>query len=104
VLLTERGSQAQDRRRFAAGEGRSPAKGGKSPETESRRGQGRKLSQASGSGREGFLKTEYGRTGQSTVPVRCTPDNAQEKRSSSARQPVHRTLHSAVSGAHRTIR
>jgi hypothetical protein len=25
-----------------------------------------------------FLKTEYGRTGQSTVPVRCTPNSAQE--------------------------
>jgi hypothetical protein len=24
-----------------------------------------------------FFKTRYGRTGQSTVPVRCTPDNAQ---------------------------
>jgi hypothetical protein len=24
-----------------------------------------------------FLKTGYGRTGQSTVPVWCTPDNAQ---------------------------
>jgi hypothetical protein len=26
---------------------------------------------------EGFLKTVYGRTGQSTVPVPCTPDSAQ---------------------------
>jgi hypothetical protein len=25
-----------------------------------------------------FFKTRYGRTGQSTVPVRCTPDSAQE--------------------------
>jgi hypothetical protein len=25
-----------------------------------------------------FLKTEYRRTGQSTVHVRCTPDSAQE--------------------------
>jgi hypothetical protein len=33
-----------------------------------------------GLGRErgkNFLKTEYGSTGQSTVPVRCTPDSAQ---------------------------
>jgi hypothetical protein len=33
-----------------------------------------------GLGREqgkGFLKTEYGHTGQSTMPVRCTPDSAQ---------------------------
>ena len=28
-------------------------------------------------GLEAFLKTRYGRTGQSTVPVRCTPDSAQ---------------------------
>jgi hypothetical protein len=35
---------------------------------------------ASGAGRgKDFLKTGYGRTGQSTVPVRCTPDSAQEK-------------------------
>ena len=26
---------------------------------------------------KGFLKTGYGRTGQSTVHVRCTPDSAQ---------------------------
>jgi hypothetical protein len=26
---------------------------------------------------KGFLKIEYGRTGQSTVPVWCTPDSAQ---------------------------
>jgi hypothetical protein len=34
---------------------------------------------ASGSARARgrFLKTRYGRTGQSTVPVRCTPDSAQ---------------------------
>ena len=35
--------------------------------------------QASGArGGKIFLKTGYGRTGQSTVPVRCTPDSAQE--------------------------
>jgi hypothetical protein len=36
--------------------------------------------EASGSGASWgpfFLKTRYGRTGQSTVPVRCTPDSAQ---------------------------
>jgi hypothetical protein len=27
-----------------------------------------------------FFKMRYGRTGQSTVPVRCTPDSAQENR------------------------
>jgi heterodisulfide reductase subunit C len=31
------------------------------------------------SGWRSFFKTRYGRTGQSTVPVRCTPDSAQEK-------------------------
>jgi hypothetical protein len=30
------------------------------------------------SGWRPFFKTRYGRTGQSTVPVRCTPDSAQE--------------------------
>jgi hypothetical protein len=29
-----------------------------------------------GLGLEAFFKTHYGRTGQSTVPVRCTPDRA----------------------------
>jgi hypothetical protein len=55
--------------------------------------------------REGkeFLKTEYGRTGQSTVPVRCTPDSAQEKEELARARPVHRTVHSVVSGAHRTV-
>jgi hypothetical protein len=31
------------------------------------------------SGWRPFFKMHYGRTGQSTVPVRCTPDSAQEK-------------------------
>jgi hypothetical protein len=31
------------------------------------------------SGWRPFFKTRYGRIGQSTVPVWCTPDNAQEK-------------------------
>jgi hypothetical protein len=35
VLLTERGSQAQDRWRVAAGEGRSPARGSRCRESES---------------------------------------------------------------------
>jgi hypothetical protein len=30
-----------------------------------------------GCGLEAIFKTRYGRTGQSTVPVRCTPDSAQ---------------------------
>jgi hypothetical protein len=50
-----------------------------------------------------FLKTDYGRTGQSTVPVRYTPNSAQERADLRARL-VHRTMHSEVSGAHRTVR
>jgi hypothetical protein len=37
----------------------------------------KRQSMASGSGREKVLKTNYGRTGQTTVPVRCTPDSTQ---------------------------
>jgi hypothetical protein len=33
----------------------------------------------SGSGWRPFFKMRYERTGQSTVPVRCTPDSTQEK-------------------------
>jgi hypothetical protein len=36
-----------------------------------------KMSLWLGCGLEAFFKTRYGRTGQSTVPVRCTPDSAQ---------------------------
>ena len=62
----------------AAGEKRSTAGAGKSPETEeAERSQGRK--EASGLARAGgrFFKTRDGHTGQSTVAVRCTPDSAQ---------------------------
>jgi hypothetical protein len=64
---------------------RSPERGGR------RRGSGNRQRQRdrqraerkqAGLGREqgkGFLKTSYGHTGQSTVPVRCTPDSAQER-------------------------
>jgi hypothetical protein len=38
-----------------------------------------KRASGSVSGWRPFFKTRYGRTGQSTVPVRCTPDSAQEK-------------------------
>jgi hypothetical protein len=80
-LLTERGQESSTgrgrRRAVDAGEGWSLA-GLRSPETEREAGQrGEEMSLGSGSGREGFLKTEYGRTGQSTVSVRCTPDSAQ---------------------------
>jgi hypothetical protein len=39
----------------------------------------RERSLGSGSGGEGFLKTGYGHTGQSTVPVRCTPHSAAQE-------------------------
>jgi hypothetical protein len=53
--------------------------GEESPETE-REGAGREKKRASGSvsGWRPFFKTRYGHTGQSTVPVRCTPDSAQK--------------------------
>jgi hypothetical protein len=62
---------------IAGEEGRSPATGGRSPETES--GDRVERRNARPRAREGkdFLKTGYGCTGQSTVPVRCTPDSAQ---------------------------
>jgi hypothetical protein len=79
--LTERGKDEGDEvaggwsRTVAAGALRSPVE---SPERERNRAQqGEKTEPGLGSGREKFLKTEYGRTGQSTVPVRCTPDSAQ---------------------------
>jgi hypothetical protein len=41
-----------------------------------------------------FFKTRYGRTGQTTVPVRCTPD--------SCLSGAHRTAHSSCPVSHRT--
>jgi hypothetical protein len=47
-----------------------------SAETET--GEQKRSRLASGASRgKDFLKTSYGRTRQSTVPVRCTPDSAQ---------------------------
>jgi hypothetical protein len=43
------------------------------------RAQRKKNASGSVSGWRPFFKTRYGRTGQSTVPVRCTPDSAQYK-------------------------
>jgi hypothetical protein len=62
----------------AAGEKRSTAGAGKSPETEGLRALAGKK-KASGPVRLGavFFKTRDGHTGQSTVAVRCTPDSAQ---------------------------
>jgi hypothetical protein len=77
-LLTERertkARSPEGRRR----QGRSPA-GEKRIAAGQRGGWQRRRSEPGlGSGREEFfLKTEYGHTGQSTVPVRCTPDSAQ---------------------------
>jgi hypothetical protein len=62
----------------AAGERRSSAGAGKSPETEEETERAaRKRMPLARSGWRPFFKTRDGRTGQSTVPVRCTPDSAQ---------------------------
>jgi hypothetical protein len=64
----------QSHRSTAAVEGRV-AGWEESPETEKR---DREMVPCLGLGRgKDFLKTDYGRTGQSTVLVRCTPDSAQ---------------------------
>jgi hypothetical protein len=102
------------RRRIAAGEG-GHRRRGKSARDRERMQQGRINEPGLGSGREEFFKnrvwahqTVYSacpvHTGQRTVAVRCTTGQRTEKGVFSARLPVHRTLHSAVSGAHRTVR
>jgi hypothetical protein len=56
---------------------RSPERGGKPPES---REKPENREEMPGLGREQgkrFFKTSYGRTGQSTVSVRCTPDSTQ---------------------------
>jgi hypothetical protein len=59
-------------RREIAGDGeKSPEPEGRGRETENRGARPRAR------GGKDFLKTGYGRTGQSTVPVRCTPDSTQ---------------------------
>jgi hypothetical protein len=72
-------SEGEDKPRHTiAGEspvGGEVAGGGEGDARETERSRG--SVSAPGSGEERFLKTEYGRTGQSTVPVRCTPDSAQ---------------------------
>jgi hypothetical protein len=70
------GDGAQGRRStVVAGERTSPARERESPE---RQREATDRETAWPRAREGkeFLKTEYGRTGQSTVPIRCTPDSA----------------------------
>jgi hypothetical protein len=75
-----RGALGRGRRRTVdAGEGRSPVRGSNSAENREQRAQREKRASGSVSGWRPFFKTRYGRTGQSTVPVRCTPDSAQEK-------------------------
>jgi hypothetical protein len=108
--------RAQGHRSTAGEDGRrwrSSARG-KSPDAESWAA-GRR-NRASGSARAGgrFLKREMGtpdslqwlsgahRTAHSSCPVNHR--TAHRKKTFSARLPVHRTLHSAVSGAHRTVR
>jgi hypothetical protein len=71
--------QALGRRRIAAGEGRSPAREETARDRERQWPErGNRAWPRARAGKD-FLKTEYGRTGQYTVPVRCTPDSAQEK-------------------------
>jgi hypothetical protein len=71
---------AQGRRRIAAREGRSPAREETARDRERQWPESRKRAWPRARARKSFLKTGYGRTGQSTVPVRCTPDSAQENR------------------------
>jgi hypothetical protein len=69
-----RGRSLEDRRRGAAIAG-----GEKETLEEQRQCQSRGVNEAWPRARvgEAFLKTDYERTRQSTVPVRCTPDSAQ---------------------------
>jgi hypothetical protein len=83
-LLTEGGKERWQGCRSPVGDGgrrrRKFAGGGEEnrQRTESA-GEEEEIEPGHGLGQRGiFLKTEYGRTGQSTVPVRCTPDSAQE--------------------------
>jgi hypothetical protein len=62
----------------AAGGRRSPAGEWESPAGQRERLVGENWEPLARSRAGGpFFKTRYGRTGQSTVPVRCTPDSAQ---------------------------
>jgi hypothetical protein len=89
--LTEEGRRGARGSRSTDGDGGrrwSEIAGGGEEIASGREDAGREGEQgASGSARAGglFFKTRYGRTGQSTVPVRCTPDSS---------CPVnHRTTH-----------
>jgi hypothetical protein len=63
----------EDRRRRAVVAGGE----GKSPERRHARNQRRNEVWPRARAGEGFLKTDYGRAGQSTVPVWCTPNSTQ---------------------------
>jgi hypothetical protein len=93
-------SRAQALEAIARAQRRSPAarRGGEERQEQRADGELRpERAQARSRAREGFLKTSYGSTEQSTVPVWCTPDSAQQKRGSARARSVHRTVHSAVS-------
>jgi hypothetical protein len=71
-----RRSPEHDRRRWTQGGRRR-----RGEDRQRQRAKADREEEPPGHGRERgkvFLKTGYGRTGQSTVPVRCTPDSAQE--------------------------
>jgi hypothetical protein len=82
VLLTEEGRRGARGRRSTVGDGGRRwweiAGGGEGVARETEKTAG-EMSLWLGLGLEAFFKTRYGRTGQSTVPVRCTPDSAQGK-------------------------
>jgi hypothetical protein len=120
------GSRAAHQRKSRHKHGRSPehggrrwgriaGEGGNARDIEEKRRETEEVVSAPGSGRERFFKnriwahrTVYSacsvHTGQRTVAVRWTTGHRTGKRILSARLSVHRTLHSAVSGAHRTVR
>jgi hypothetical protein len=81
-LLTREGHEStrspKGRRRQGTPVREIAGDGEESPETERKRAlAGSKTEPLAWSGWRPFFKTRYGRTGQSTVPVRCTPDSAQ---------------------------
>jgi hypothetical protein len=83
-------------RRIAAEEGRSPAREETAKDRERQWPErGNRAWSRARAGKD-FLKTEYGRTGQSTVPVRCTPDSLQ------CLSGAHWTAHSSCPVNHRT--
>jgi hypothetical protein len=99
-------SGALGRRRIAAGEdGRWRGENARDrEEPESREGNGGLWL---GLGLEAFFKTRYVcpvHTKQRTVAVRSTTGQRTGKGILARARPVHRTVHSAVSGAHRTVR